>query len=125
MSANYDLQGDVAVITLNNPPVNGLGYDTRRAVADGVERANADASVRAIVITGAGKAFSGGAAHQGVRLAQGDSRAQPAEPDPRAGGQRQARRGGRCTACAWVAVWSSRWAATYRVASPGANVALP
>jgi 3-hydroxyacyl-CoA dehydrogenase len=51
----------VAVITLNNPPVNGLGFETRRAVAEGVERAENDAAVKAIVITGAGKAFSGGA----------------------------------------------------------------
>lgn len=61
MSAEYQVRGDVAVITLNNPPVNGLGYDTRKGITDGLERANADAAVKAIVITGAGKAFSGGA----------------------------------------------------------------
>ena len=61
MSASYEVHGDVAVITLNNPPVNGLGYETRKAVADGIARANADAGVQAVVITGAGKAFSGGA----------------------------------------------------------------
>jgi len=61
MSANYELRGNVAVITLNNPPVNGLGYETRKGIVDGLERAQADAAVRAIVITGAGKAFSGGA----------------------------------------------------------------
>ncbi len=61
MTAEYKLHGDVAVITMNNPPVNGLGYATRVALANGLERANGDASVKAIVITGAGKAFSGGA----------------------------------------------------------------
>ncbi len=61
MSASYALHGPVAVITLDNPPVNGLGFDTRRGIADGVVRANADAAVKAIVLTGAGKAFSGGA----------------------------------------------------------------
>jgi 3-hydroxyacyl-CoA dehydrogenase len=61
MSASYEVRGDVAVITLNNPPVNGLGYDTRRGVTDGIERAENDAAVKAVVITGAGKAFSGGA----------------------------------------------------------------
>ncbi len=61
MSAEYKVHGDVAVITLNNPPVNGLGLATRQAIADGLGRANDDASVKAIVITGAGKAFSGGA----------------------------------------------------------------
>jgi 3-hydroxyacyl-CoA dehydrogenase len=61
MSATYELHGDVAVITLNNPPVNGLGHETRKGVVEGVERAQADAAVKAVVITGAGKAFSGGA----------------------------------------------------------------
>ena len=61
MSADYQLHGDVAVITLNNPPVNGLGYATRVGITNGLERANADPAVKAIVITGAGKAFSGGA----------------------------------------------------------------
>ena len=61
MSADYQLDGDVAVITLNNPPVNGLGYATRVGITSGLEKANADPAVKAIVITGAGKAFSGGA----------------------------------------------------------------
>src|SRR3954452_15620627 len=61
MTAEYKVHGDVAVITLNNPPVNGLGYATRVAIAEGIDKANADPAVKAIVITGAGKAFSGGA----------------------------------------------------------------
>lgn len=61
MTAEYKLHGDVAVITLNNPPVNGLGHATRKAVADGLSQANDDRQVQAIVITGAGRAFSGGA----------------------------------------------------------------
>ncbi len=61
MTAAYEVHGDIAVITLNNPPVNGLGYATRKGITDGIERANADAAVKAIVITGAGGAFSGGA----------------------------------------------------------------
>jgi 3-hydroxyacyl-CoA dehydrogenase len=61
MSATYELRGSVAVITMNNPPVNGLGYETRKSITDGVEKAQADPAVKAIVITGAGKAFSGGA----------------------------------------------------------------
>jgi 3-hydroxyacyl-CoA dehydrogenase len=61
MSAQYQVHGDVAVITLNNPPVNGLGLSTRQGIAEGLERAQADSAVKAIVIAGAGKAFSGGA----------------------------------------------------------------
>ncbi len=61
MTATYQTRGDVAVITLDNPPVNGLGYDTRVGIVNGLEQALNDAAVKAIVITGAGKAFSGGA----------------------------------------------------------------
>ncbi len=61
MTAEYQVHGDVAVITLNNPPVNGLGLDTRQGIVDGLARAEDDAAVKAVVITGAGKAFSGGA----------------------------------------------------------------
>ncbi|NUZ08226.1 3-hydroxyacyl-CoA dehydrogenase NAD-binding domain-containing protein [Piscinibacter koreensis] len=61
MSASYETRGHVAVITLNNPPVNGLGYATRSEIYAGLQRAEADAAINAIVITGAGKAFSGGA----------------------------------------------------------------
>jgi 3-hydroxyacyl-CoA dehydrogenase len=61
MTAEYKVHGDVAVITLNNPPVNGLGFATRVGITDGLSRANADAAVKSIILTGAGKAFSGGA----------------------------------------------------------------
>ncbi|UJW79315.1 3-hydroxyacyl-CoA dehydrogenase NAD-binding domain-containing protein [Hydrogenophaga sp. SL48] len=61
MTAEYQVHGDVAVITLNNPPVNGLGLSTRQAIVEGLEKAENDAAVKAIVLTGAGKAFSGGA----------------------------------------------------------------
>ncbi len=61
MSADYAVHGDVAVITLNNPPVNGLGLATRQAFMQGLEKALADDTVKAVVVTGAGKAFSGGA----------------------------------------------------------------
>jgi 3-hydroxyacyl-CoA dehydrogenase len=61
MTAEYKVHGDVAFITMSNPPVNGLGYETRVGITNGLEQANADPAVKAIVITGAGKAFSGGA----------------------------------------------------------------
>ena len=61
MTTQYEVHGSVAVITLNNPPVNGLGHATRLAIASNLQQANADAVVKSIVITGAGKAFSGGA----------------------------------------------------------------
>lgn len=61
MTAHYLASGNIAVITLDNPPVNGLGLSTRQGIAGAMAQANADAAIKAIVITGAGKAFSGGA----------------------------------------------------------------
>jgi len=61
MSADYAVHGDVAVISMNNPPVNGLGLATRQAIVQGLQQAVSDDAVKAIVVTGAGKAFSGGA----------------------------------------------------------------
>ncbi|MES2688370.1 MAG: 3-hydroxyacyl-CoA dehydrogenase NAD-binding domain-containing protein [Pseudomonadota bacterium] len=61
MTAKYEVHGSVAVITLDNPPVNGLGHATRLAITAGLQQANADSAVKSIVLTGAGKAFSGGA----------------------------------------------------------------
>jgi len=61
MSADYSVQGDLAVITINNPPINGMGLSTRQAIVAGLDKALADDNVKAIILTGAGKAFSGGA----------------------------------------------------------------
>ena len=61
MSADYKVHGDIAVITMNNPPVNGLGLATRQGIVAGLEQAIADSAVKAVVISGGGKAFSGGA----------------------------------------------------------------
>ncbi|MEB2505099.1 3-hydroxyacyl-CoA dehydrogenase NAD-binding domain-containing protein [Burkholderia sp. BCCIQ04A] len=61
MAVDYSTRDGVAVITLNNPPVNGLGLSTRQGVMDALDRAAQDPSVTAIVLTGAGRAFSGGA----------------------------------------------------------------
>jgi 3-hydroxyacyl-CoA dehydrogenase len=61
MSADYQLQGEIAVISLNNPPVNGLGLSTRLGIVHRLQEALDDVRVKAIVLTGQGKAFSGGA----------------------------------------------------------------
>ena len=61
MTVTYQVRGASAVITLDNPPMNGLGYEVRKGITEGLERALADPAVRSIVITGAGKAFSSGA----------------------------------------------------------------
>jgi len=60
-AAQYSTRGAVAVITLENPPVNGLGHELRSGLVAALDRANADPAVKAVVIAGAGKVFSGGA----------------------------------------------------------------
>jgi 3-hydroxyacyl-CoA dehydrogenase len=57
----FALHDDIAVLLLDNPPVNGLGHALRSALVQGLDAAQADPGVRAVVITGAGSAFSGGA----------------------------------------------------------------
>jgi 3-hydroxyacyl-CoA dehydrogenase len=59
--ASYRVDGAVAVITLDNPPVNGLGHDVRSSIVKGLQQAQADEAVHAIMITGANQVFSGGA----------------------------------------------------------------
>jgi 3-hydroxyacyl-CoA dehydrogenase len=61
MTAAYQQHGDIAVITLNNPPVNGLGHATRSGIVECLGRALEDEAIKAIIVTGGGKAFSGGA----------------------------------------------------------------
>lgn len=61
MTATYTEQGDIAVITLNNPPVNGLGHATRTGIVEGIAKAADKASIKAVVIIGEGRGFSGGA----------------------------------------------------------------
>ncbi|MGH6622730.1 MAG: enoyl-CoA hydratase-related protein, partial [Burkholderiaceae bacterium] len=61
MTAHYERRGATAVLQLDHPPVNGLGAATRAALAEGLHRALDDGKITAIVITGTGTVFSGGA----------------------------------------------------------------
>src|ERR1035438_7880467 len=54
-------QDGVAVIEVDNPPVNALSEGVSKGIARAIEAADADASVRAIVLLGAGKTFVAGA----------------------------------------------------------------
>ena len=53
--------GDILLVTIDNPPVNALGADVRRGLLEAVEAADADASINAVVLVGAGRNFLGGA----------------------------------------------------------------
>src|SRR5205809_81339 len=52
---------DIAVVTLDNPPVNSLGAALRARIVQQLDAALADPAVRAIVLAGSDKAFSAGA----------------------------------------------------------------
>ena len=58
---DFRLDGGVAVITFANPPVNGLSHTVRAGLREAFERAGLDPDVRAVILTGAGGLFSGGA----------------------------------------------------------------
>jgi 3-hydroxyacyl-CoA dehydrogenase len=58
---SYTNDGELAVITINNPPVNALSPGVPEGIAAGVERANADAAIKGIVLIGGGRTFIAGA----------------------------------------------------------------
>ena len=60
-SVDLDRRGRVAVLTVNNPPVNALSQHVRQGLRDGLKQAAADGGVAAIVITCAGRTFIAGA----------------------------------------------------------------
>jgi len=59
--ADYTRQGAVAVIRLDNPPVNALAHAVRAGILAELDKANTDPAVSTVVLAGAGKSFSGGA----------------------------------------------------------------
>jgi 3-hydroxyacyl-CoA dehydrogenase len=60
-SADYTSHGAVAVIRLDNPPVNALSASVRKGIAEGLDRAADAESIAAVILTGAGSNFCGGA----------------------------------------------------------------
>jgi 3-hydroxyacyl-CoA dehydrogenase len=61
MKVYFERRGEVAVLQIDNPPVNGLSLAMRRGLMAGLLRARNDPKVKVIVITGTDKVFSGGA----------------------------------------------------------------
>ncbi len=62
---SLSLRDGVAVLTIDNPPVNALGPQSIAPLVQALEEAQADRAVRALVLVGAGGAFSGGADMRG------------------------------------------------------------
>jgi len=58
---HYRISDNIAVLTLDNPPVNALGFEIRRAIVQNIGKAVADAAIEAIVLTGSDRVFSAGA----------------------------------------------------------------
>lgn len=58
---DYEIHGQVALIALNNPPVNALGIAVRKGVGAAIDKAEADDSVKCIVLAGRNRCFCGGA----------------------------------------------------------------
>ena len=57
----YSRHGDIAVLTVQNPPVNALSQAVRQGLWDGMQQAEDDDGVRAVLIVGDGRAFFAGA----------------------------------------------------------------
>ncbi|MEZ5463327.1 enoyl-CoA hydratase/isomerase family protein [Dokdonella sp.] len=61
MPVHTTLENGIAVITFDHPPVNGFGLAVRSGLVEAIQASIEDATVKAMVITGGGKMFSGGA----------------------------------------------------------------
>jgi 3-hydroxyacyl-CoA dehydrogenase len=61
IKAGVQIRDGIAVLKFDNPPVNSLGLELRQAIVAGIQETNADPTVEAIVLIGAGTGFSGGA----------------------------------------------------------------
>lgn len=121
---SFEARDGIAVLELDNPPVNSLGHELREALAAGLERANADPGIGAIVLIGSGTGFSGGAdirefgtpkaaAHPNLRtvISQIEGSAKPVI----------AAIGGACMGGGLELALACH----YRVGAPGARIALP
>lgn len=58
---HYEVRGEIALLSIDNPPVNPLSSGVRQGLYDGVTKANADSAVKAVVVTGLHRAFIAGA----------------------------------------------------------------
>src|SRR6266550_3719933 len=57
----FDIDDGIGVITIDNPPVNALSPGVPDGITAAVDRGNADPSVKAMVLIGAGRSFIAGA----------------------------------------------------------------
>ena len=74
-ATRYAQQGNIAIITMENPPVNGLSHALRAGIVAGIQRAESDAAISAVVLIGTDAGFSAGA-----DISEFGKRAMSAEP---------------------------------------------
>lgn len=60
-SVLFQRNGNIGIIKLNNPPVNGIGHSVRSGILNFLSIALADPAIDGIVITGTDRLFSAGA----------------------------------------------------------------
>ena len=60
-TVHYETRGEIALLSIDNPPVNPLSSGVRQGLFDGMTKALADEAVKAVVITGLNRAFIAGA----------------------------------------------------------------
>jgi 3-hydroxyacyl-CoA dehydrogenase len=60
-AVRYKVDAGIAWLTLNNPPLNALSHELRTGIVAALDKALADAKVRAVVLSGNERAFSSGA----------------------------------------------------------------
>ena len=60
-SVRTSKDGDLLVVTIDHPPVNAISVDVRRGLMAAMDEAEADASVKGVLLLGAGRAFIAGA----------------------------------------------------------------
>ncbi|HZT48556.1 MAG TPA: 3-hydroxyacyl-CoA dehydrogenase NAD-binding domain-containing protein [Hyphomicrobiaceae bacterium] len=60
-AVRFEVEDGIGVIIIDNPPVNAISPDVREGIVAAVEKGEADASVKAMVMMGAGRSFIAGA----------------------------------------------------------------
>jgi 3-hydroxyacyl-CoA dehydrogenase len=60
-TVHYEIVDSIALLTVDNPPVNPLSEGVRNGLFEGIAKAEADESVAGVVVTGKGRAFIAGA----------------------------------------------------------------
>ncbi|MBS64436.1 3-hydroxyacyl-CoA dehydrogenase NAD-binding domain-containing protein [Salinisphaera sp.] len=58
---SYERDGDIGVITVDNPPVNALGHAVRQGIVEALDKGMADDGAKALLIIGGGRTFPAGA----------------------------------------------------------------